>query len=228
MGTPKKIFFSYSNQAEDLELYKKINKHFKAYADIGLLGIIDRKELFRLTADKNAIVDILRSSDMAILLLSIDYITDEECVQQLKAASDNQVRIVPVLLRDFDWEAFNNISQYRQQILPGDRKPVENHIIEGGNDDTIFKEIAQNVKAIILPEIGKLQVQKTSNKFYYIIAGIVFIAGIVVSLIVYNITDGFEQTQRILFTVLSLLMFACIGLIALKNVLFPNKLNVKN
>jgi hypothetical protein len=228
MATPKKIFFSYSNQPEDLELYQKINKHFKAYADIGLLGIIDRKELFKLTADKNAVVDILRGSDMAILLLSIDYITDDECIQQLKAASDNQIRIVPVLLRDFDWEAFNNITQYRQQILPGDHRPVENHITDGGNDDTIFKEIAQNVKAIILPEIGKLQVQKTSNKFYYIIAGIVFIAGIVVSAIVYSLTDGFGQTQRILFTALSLLMFACIGLIALKNVLFPNKLNVKN
>jgi F0F1-type ATP synthase assembly protein I len=228
MATPKKIFFSYSNQPEDLELYKKINKHFKAYADIGLLGIIDRKELFKLTGDKNAVVDILRTSDMAILLLSIDYITDEECIQQLKAASDNEVRIVPVLLRDFDWEAFNNITRYRQQLLPGDHRPVENYITEGGNDDTIFKEIAQKVKAIILPEIGKLEVQKTSNKFYYIIAGIVFIAGIVVSAIVYSLTDRFVQTQRILFTALSLLMFACIGLIALKNVLFPNKLNIKN
>lgn len=229
MGTPKKIFFSYSNQAEDLELYQKINKHFKAYADIGLLGIIDRKELFKLTADKNEIVEILRSSDMAILLLSIDYITDEECIQQLEAASlDQQIRIVPVLLRDFDWEAFNKITKYRQQILPGDLKPVENHITDGGNDDTIFKEIAQNVKAIILPEIGKLEVQKTSNRFYYIVASLVFITGIVASIIVYNLTAGLGQTQRILFTALSLLMFASIGLIALKNVLFPNKLNIKN
>lgn len=225
---PQKIFFSYSNQPEDLEFYKKINKHFKAYADIGLLGIIDRQELFRLTADRNAIADILKSSDMAILLLSIDYVTDDECIKQLETASLNQVRVVPVLLRDFDWEAFNNITRYRQQLLPGDHRPIENYITDGGNDDTIFKEIAQKVKAIILPEIGKLEVQKTSNKFYYIIAGIVFIAGIVVSAIVYNLTDGFAQTQRILFTALSLLMFACISLIALKNVLFPNKLNIKN
>lgn len=227
MGDPKKIFFSYSNQAEDLEFYQKINKHFKAYADIGLLGIIDRQELFKLTADRDGVAEILKGSDMAILLLSIDYVTDDECIKQLEAASSNQVKIVPVLLRDFDWEAFNNINRFRQQILPADHKPVENHIIESGNDDTVFKEIAQKVKAIILPEIGKLEVQKTSNRFYYIIAGMVFITGIVVSAIVYSLTGGFEQMQRILFSALSLLMFACIGLIALKNVLFPNKLNIK-
>ncbi len=227
MGTPKKIFFSYSNQSEDLELYKKINKHFAAYAGIGLLGIIDRAELFKVTGDNAAIAEILKSSDIAIPLLSIDYVNDADCLQQLETATQNQIRIVPVLLRDFDWEAFSRITQYKQQMLPNDHTPVENHITAGNNDDTVFKEIAQNVKAIIFPEIGKIEVQKTSHTFYYIIATLVFIAGIVASVIIYNLTDGIDQIQRILFSVLSLLMFACIGLLALKNVLFPNKLNVK-
>jgi len=227
MGTPKKIFFSYSNQTEDLELYKKINKHFAAYAGIGLLGIIDRAELFKITGDNAAIAEILKSSDIAIPLLSIDYVNDADCLQQLETATQNQIRIVPVLLRDFDWEAFSRITQYKQQMLPNDHTPVENHITAGNNDDTVFKEIAQNVKAIIFPEIGKIEVQKTSHTFYYIIATLVFIAGIVASVIIYNLTDGIDQLQRILFSVLSLLMFACIGLLALKNVLFPNKLNVK-
>jgi hypothetical protein len=227
MGTPKKIFFSYSNQTEDLELYKKINKHFAAYAGIGLLGIIDRAELFKVTGDNAAIAEILKSSDIAIPLLSIDYVNDADCLQQLDTATQSQIRIVPVLLRDFDWEAFTRINQFRQQMLPNDHTPVENYISAGNNDDTVFKEIAQNVKAIIFPEIGKIEVQKTSHTFYYIIATLVFIAGIVASVIIYNLTDGIDQLQRILFSVLSLLMFACIGLLALKNVLFPNKLNVK-
>lgn len=42
MQTPKKIFFSYSNQNEDPELYNKLNKHFAAYPCIGLVGIIDK------------------------------------------------------------------------------------------------------------------------------------------------------------------------------------------
>ncbi|MEP7238399.1 MAG: TIR domain-containing protein [Ferruginibacter sp.] len=227
MATLKKIFFSYSNQNEDLELYDKIHKHFAAYAGIGLLGIIDKKEIFKLTADKAKILEILKDSDITVPLLSIDFINDEECLKQLESAAGDNKIIVPVLLRDFDWEAFKQITQYKEKMLPNDLTPVENHITAGGNDDTVFKEIAQNVKALIFPELRNMQVQKTSHRFYYIIASLVFVTGIVASVIIYNITAGLDQTQRILFTALSLLMFASIGLIALKNVLFPNKLNIK-
>ena len=227
METPKKIFFSYSNQNEDLELYDNIHKHFAAYSNIGLLGIIDKKEIFKLTGDKTKISELLKTSDITIPLLSIDFINDEDCLKQLESATGENKVIIPVLLRDFDWEAFKEIAQYRKQMLPEDLTPVENRISSGNNDDTVFKEIAQRVKAVIFPEVRKMNLRKSSHTFYYVIASLVFAVGIIASVIVYNITDGFEQTQRILFTLLSLLMFACIGLIALKNVLFPNKLDIK-
>jgi hypothetical protein len=227
MSTPKKIFFSYSNQNEDLEFYNKIHKHFAAYSNIGMLGIIDKKEIFKLTGDTSKINELLKTSDITIPLLSIDFINDEECLKQLESAAGENKVIVPVLLRDFDWEAFKEITQYKNQMLPNDHTPVENRITAGKNDDTVFKEIAQHVKAIIFPEIQNIKVQKTSHRFYYIIASLILVTGIVASIIVYNVTNGFEPIQRILFTALSLLMFACIGLIALKNVLFPNKLNIK-
>ena len=222
MGTPKKIFFSYSNQTEDLELYKKINKHFAAYAGIGLLGIIDRAELFRLTGDKAAINEILKSSDITIPLLSIDYINDEECLQQLETAASNQMRIIPVLLRDFDWEAFQKITQYKKQMLPNDLTSVENHISAGNNDDTVFKEIAQHVKAIIFPEIGNLLIQKSSHTFYYIIASIVLIIGMLAAWFIY------DQQGDYRISVAAFLMSAVIAMVALKNVLFPNKIKIKN
>lgn len=227
MSIPKKIFFSYSNHAEDLELYSKIHKHFAAYAGIGILGIIDKKEIFRLTADRAQAIEILKTTDITIPLLSIDFINDEECLKQLQSAAIDNKIIIPVLLRDFDWQAFNDINRYKKQMLPNDHTPVEHHITRDSNDDTIFKEIAQHVKAIIFPEIRNMEVKKSSNTFYYVIAGLVFITGIVAAVIIYNLTKNLDQLQRILFTVLSLLMFACIGLIALKNVLFPNKLNFK-
>ena len=222
MGTPKKIFFSYSNQTEDLELYKKINKHFAAYAGIGLLGIIDRAELFRLTGDKAAINEILKSSDITIPLLSIDYINDEECLQQLDIAASSQMRIIPVLLRDFDWEAFQKITQYKKQMLPNDLTSVENHISAGNNDDTVFKEIAQNVKAIIFPEIGNLLIQKSSHTFYYIIASIVLIIGMLAAWFIY------DQQGDYRISIAAFLMSAVIAMVALKNVLFPNKIKIKN
>jgi hypothetical protein len=227
MGTPKKIFFSYSNQSEDLELYNKLNKHFAAYSSIGLVGIIDKNEIFKLTSDKSQINEILKSSDITIPLLSIDFINDEECLQQLESATSNQKIIVPVLLRDFDWEVFQKITQYKKQMLPNDLTSVENHISAGNNDDTVFKEIAQSVKAMILPEIGNIVLQKSSHTFYYILSSLVFVIGIVASVIIYNETAESSQTERILFSSLCLLMFTCIGFIALKNVLFPNKIKIK-
>lgn len=221
MGTPKKIFFSYSNQEEDLEFYKKINKHFAAYAGIGLLGIIDRNELFKLTADQAGVIEILRSSDITIPLLSIDYINDAECLQQLENASGNNKLIIPVLLRDFDWEAFNDITKYRNQILPNDLTPVENHIKATGNDDTVFKEIAQQVKAAIFPEIARLEVQKPANTFYYIIAATVLVIGGLASWFIYDKNGDYR------IAVAAFLMSAVIAMIALKNVLFPNKVKIK-
>ena len=227
MPTPKKIFFSYSNHTEDLELYSKINKHFAAYSSNGLLGIIDKKEIFKVMADKSQALELLKNSDISIPLLSIDFVNDEECLQQLESAASNQIKIVPVLLRDFDWQAFQKITRYKTEMLPDDLKPVENHIIAGSSDDTVFKEIAQRVKAIIFPEIRDMVIEKTSHTFYYIIASLVLVIGIVSSVIVYHETDGLGNTEQLAFTALCFLMFACIGLIALKNVLFPNKMKIK-
>ena len=168
MATPKKIFFSYSNQEEDLQLYTKINRHFAGYSRIGLVGIIDRAELFRTTSDREQALEEIRKADLAVPLLSIDYVTDEECLQQLDSPENNHVKIVPILLRDFDWQAFQKINQYKKEMLPGDQTPVEN-LLDSTNDDTVFKEIAQSVKAMILPEISGLELQKTPHTFYYII-----------------------------------------------------------
>lgn len=226
MSTPKKIFFSYSNHSEDLDLYNKINKHFAAYSSIGLLGIIDKKEIFRITADKDQALELLKKADITIPLLSIDYVNDEECLQQLDSAENNHVKIVPILLRDFDWQAFHKINQYKKEMLPGGQTPVEN-LLDSTNDDTVFKEIAQSVKAMILPEINGLELQKTPHTFYYIISSLVLVIGIIASVIVYQQTVELGSTQQLLFTTLCFLMFACIGLIALKNVLFPNKVRLK-
>lgn len=222
MSTPKKIFFSYSNQTEDLELYKRINKHFAAYAGIGLIGIIDRAELFKLTGDKTAIIEILRSSDITIPLLSIDFINDQECLQQLADAAGANRIIIPVLLRDFDWESFTEIKQYKKQMLPNDLTPVENRITAGNNDDTVFKEIAQHVKAIIFPEIAKIQVQKASHTFYYIIAASVLVIGALAAWFIY------DQNGDYRISIAAFLMAGIIAMVALKNVLFPNKIKIKS
>lgn len=220
MPTPKKIFFSYSKQPEDLELYNKINKHFAAYQGMGLLGIIDRKELFKLAGDEAGINEVLKNSDIAIPLLSIDFVIDEECLRELETAIDNKVKIVPIFLRDFDLDSFNKIDSYKNQILPNNRTPVDGIIHGGRNYDSVFKEIARNVKSIILPEIGKLEIRKTTDGFFYVLAALIVIAGGITSWIVY------DRTGDYLILIVTLLMTLVITLISLKNVIFPNKIKI--
>jgi len=43
----KKVFFAYSDDTEDIDLYKELKRHFTAYAKQGLLSIMARYEFFR-------------------------------------------------------------------------------------------------------------------------------------------------------------------------------------
>ena len=221
MATPKKIFFSYSSTPEDLEWYKKINKHFSVYQGMGLLGIIDKNELFKLAPDKDGVTEILKNSDIAIPLLSIDYVNDTECLQQLETASLSQVTVIPVLLRDFDWEAFNKIALYKQQLLPNDHTPVENYKQAGTQNDSILKEIAWQVKKIILPNIGQLTMKKTSQVYYYVLTALVCICGGLFSWYI------FDKTKDYRILIIAMLITIVIALIALKNVVFPNKVFIQ-
>ena len=221
MATPKKIFFSYSNDAEDLELYKKLNRHFSAYSKFGLIGIVDKQEIFRTNGDLANINEIQNGTDITIPLLSVDFVNDEDCLKQLDNAATGDKIIIPVLLRDFDWEAIQKLSQYKKRMLPDDLTSVENHISNNNNDDTIFKEIAQRVKKIALPEIGDISIQRSSNTFYYIIAAIVLIIGGLAAWYIYDLGLDYR------IALAAFLMSVVIAMIALKNVLFPNKLKIE-
>ena len=220
MGAAKKIFFSYSNHNEDLELYNKIYKHFAAYSKIGLLGIIDKKEIFRINNDKTRINEILKESDITIPLLSIDYVTDDECLEQFQHACSQQRKIVPVLLRDFDWESFQDITQHKKNILPLDKTSVQTHLGEDSNKEEVFKEIALRIKGMAIPEIGALSIQQSPKMFYYIIAALVLAIGAIAAWLLY------DHTRQILFSLMAFLMFVCIALLSLKNVLFPGKIKI--
>lgn len=154
-------------------------------------------------------------------LLSIDYITNDECLQQFRLAETNHKIIVPVFLRDFDWHADNSISSYEKQMLPDASTTVEERIKEDKDDDTVFKEIAQRVKSIALPELARLELHTAPGRFYYIIAALVLLAG---ALGAWYIYDTFHDIR---IALAAFLMAAIIAMIALKNVLFPEKVKIK-
>jgi len=216
----KKIFFAYSDNAEDIDLYKRFNKHFAAYAKKGLIGIVDKDELFRVNNDRTKVQEFLATADITVPLLSIDYLNSDECVKLLDSAAGAKKLIVPVLLRDFDWQEMDEIKRLENSLLPEDKQSVNSHISGDRDKDEVFASIAKKVKGIVFNDFEGIQIKKSSGTFYYLIASIVMIIGILAGVVSFN-QWGDWKISAIIF-----LMFAGIALFAVKNVLFPTKFKI--
>jgi len=212
----KKIFFTYSDNAKDIELYKEFNKHFITYARKGMLMIVDKDELFRVNNDKEKIAEFLKDADITIPLLSVDYLTSEECIKLFETASSANKTIIPVLLRDCDWTELDKQNKLHENLLPDDKQSVAQHI-EDGEEDEVFSSIAQKVKRIVFKELETVNIKSSSKTFYYILAGIVLLVG--------GLLTGISQSQWHDWKISAIifLMFVAIALLAVKNVLFPTK-----
>jgi len=216
----KKIFFAYSDNEEDVDLYKKFNKHFAAYARKGLIFIVDKDELFRENNDRTKLEESLKTADITVPLLSIDYLASDECVKLLDAATSAKKMIVPVLLRDFDWQEMDEMKTLRNAMLPEDKQSVNAHVSADRDKDEVFASIAKRVKAIVFNDFEGIRIKKRSGAFYYIIASIVLLIGILAGVVSYT-EWGDWKISAIIF-----LMFGGIALFSVKNVLFPTKFNI--
>ena len=217
----KKIFFAYSDNQEDLNLYKDLKLHFTPYAKKGVLKIIDKDELFRMSSDKEKAIEQLRESDLTVPLLSIDYLNSDECLHLLETAVISNKKVIPVLLRACDWADIDKNSQWAKNLLPEDKRPVVQHIKAEGDDDKIFNGIALLVKAFILNDVLESitmpEEKKRTGLFYYLLAGIVFLIGVLAAVISYSLLRDWK------ISALAVLMGVAISLLALKNVFFPTK-----
>ena len=213
----KKIFFAYSDNVKDVELYKEFNKHFKTYAKSGMLMIIDKDELFRINNDNEKILKFLDESDITVPLLSIDYLTNDRCIQLLESAVAGNKTIIPVLLRDCDYQGIDKLKGLEHKLLPDDKDSVTEHNIKDGGLDEVFTTIAKKVKSIIFKELELVTIKTGPKLFYYILSGIVFAMGILAAAISYSSWKNWMISSGIF------LMFVVIALFSLKNVLFPTK-----
>jgi len=221
----KKIFFAYSDDTEDIGLYNELKQHFTAYARQGFLSIIDKDELFRINGDREKTNEVLRNSDFAIPLLSIDYLNSNECLKLLDDARASNKPIIPILLRACEWEAVNELKNLQGNILPDKNQSVVQLISADKTGDVIFSGIARKVKAVIfdddLKKLEEVQVTGNSKVFYYLLAGIVLVIGGLASAIAYSRMRDWKIAAVIF------LMFVAVALLALKNVLFPTKFKVR-
>ena len=218
MGTPKKVFFSYSDYPKDLDLYSRLNTHFAILRKNKMVSIIDKNELLVLAPDKEGALRILGESDIAIPLISSDYFNNDECLAMLKEAVKNEKDIIPIFVRDVDLSGDDVMEKIKQKMIPNDGRSLLEHFEQTKDEDSVLKEISDIIKTRLFPELMKQPLKTGSTNFYYILAALELIIGIVAAVYVYRTFND------ILLAILALLLFVCIAFLALKNVLFPTKL----
>jgi len=123
MSTPPRIFVSYSRK--DQRFADELMMH---------LSPLQRRFTFDLWTDqkiapgdswKSEIEDALRSADIALLLVSADYLASEwisgtELPRLLERAREGQARVIPIILRSSRW---THTPLVYFQALPRDAKP---------------------------------------------------------------------------------------------------------
>ncbi|MBF0309462.1 MAG: toll/interleukin-1 receptor domain-containing protein [Magnetococcales bacterium] len=144
MSDPVDLFISYAHEDE-------------AYKDelVKFLKVQARQKKIRLWTDRNIkvgekwqpqIIKALQQSQMGILLISADFlasdfIQDEEVPQLLEQHRTGRTRLVPIIIRECNWEQAH-ISKY--QVLPKDGNSVKSYT----DPDRAWKEITDKIVEI--------------------------------------------------------------------------------
>lgn len=218
MAAIKQIFFSYSNIEPDTVLYDKINKHFSSYVRNKVISIVDRKEIFRQNADENIAFELLKKSDIAVPLLSSDFLNSDECLKLLGTAISENKLIIPVLLREIDIDSDEELRKIKKNLLPVDGRSILQHFNSTQDPDEILTAITRKIKSLALSELAEVKIAATSRLYYYILAALVVGMGVCATIFTY------AKLRDVTVSCFVFLMFVCVALFALKNVLFPTTL----
>ncbi|MGB3084033.1 MAG: hypothetical protein WBB21_04915, partial [Saprospiraceae bacterium] len=152
-------------------------------------------------------------------LISIDYLNSEECRSMLKIADTEHIKIIPIILRACDWKTDDILNKYSHDAIPDDNKSVEHLSKILPDKQTIFKQIGDDIKCFIFPELQSIKIADQGHRFYWILASLVLIIGAMASYYLYT------RIEDLFLSILSLLMFGLVALLSLRSVLFPTKLS---
>ncbi len=216
----KKIFFAYSDNARDVELYREFSKHFKSYARNGMLMLIDKDELFRQSGDTAKAAQFLQESDIAVPLLSVDYLDSDQCIKLIDTAVAANKTIIPVLLRDCNYDSNDQLKALANNLLPEDKQSVTEHDNKAGGLDEVFASMAKRVQGVVFKELESVVIKPGPKLFYYILSGILLLLGGLAASYCKSQWGDWRLSAGIF------LLFLIIALFALRNAVFPTKFNI--
>jgi hypothetical protein len=207
----KKIFFNYSDEAEDAKMMRNLCLHFsvlKDKVDLWHKGRILPGDTVNETQSVN-----LNNADAVMHLLSISYAAEDDCMKLLDQGVQQHKKNIPVLLSSFDWESVDAINKLREDLLPHDHKPVDVH----PNYNEVYTEIVQTVKKDVLGIETKAG--PNGRMFYYVLSGLILVVGSVVTIG----TKSFFDNLGITLGIFALFIIAAI--FTLRHIIFPTNIS---
>ena len=144
---PMKIFISYSHKDEDFK-----DELIIMLASLQRRGVIDAWQDRRIEEGDEwhqEIQDAMNDCELAILLVSANFlaspfIQDEEIPKLLKRRMEEDLRVVPIIVKQCMWQSEPVIKDL--QALPRDGKPVITFSKDNGDRDQVWTDIAKAIE----------------------------------------------------------------------------------
>jgi hypothetical protein len=143
IGLMKKVFINYSNDPEDKKLFSDLYMH------LGLIHEFDIWHSGKINA--GAVTDQelnthLDESEVVIALLSIDYLSDTECMNRFASAKAQQKKLYPVLIRPFDIDCCDALKDLNSEVIPENKTFIDT----ASNIDQACMEVCIELRSKVL------------------------------------------------------------------------------
>jgi hypothetical protein len=121
-SAPMQIFCSYSRANE--ELCEELVKYMSVLERSGTVKIWRDRKIPAGNKWEEEIRQELKKSRIMLLLISADFLASKYCLREMELAFSvaQGLRIVPVILKDADWQNYRELGKL--QAIPKDGKPV--------------------------------------------------------------------------------------------------------
>jgi hypothetical protein len=154
MNTQKpSIFISYSHKDEACK--NQIRAYIEVMADYNNFKVWDDRQIETGDEWHPAIEHAINQADMAVLLISIDFLTstfikNKELPHILHCRNQNGLKLYPILLSACPWDRYRcNDFQFRKaQVKPTDAHPLDS--FDTSQQKQILKDISEDIERILL------------------------------------------------------------------------------
>ena len=142
----KRIFISYSHKDE--EYMDRIHIHLKPLKRKGLIDVWVDKEIKAGDYWKNEIEKALQNSNVAVLLISADYLASDFIVENelpplLKNAENKGTRIIPVIIKPCGFIRDSNLKVF--QAINDPKEPIIS--LSENKREEIYEKLAELIEA---------------------------------------------------------------------------------